>query len=155
MTERSSAMKFKRGVSTKETLIENVGEKMKKKEKISGCVWIFIALVLQTFTPAVFKQASLATDINNLPQMFTNAFLIIGVILFCSRFIAWQVVLRTFPLSVAHPVMSLSFITILVLGVVWFRETVTIGNIFGSFFIIFGVFLNSQAGKKTMEVNRK
>ncbi len=64
---------------------------------------------------------------------------------FLSAFIAsvfWMLAMTKFKISFAYPFMSLSFVFVLILSAIIFKESITIGNIIGLIFIITGLIIS-------------
>jgi drug/metabolite transporter (DMT)-like permease len=59
--------------------------------------------------------------------------------------LTWMASLKEFELSKAYPYMSLSFIAVILLSVVFFKETLSIQKIIGSALIIAGLIILSKA----------
>jgi len=66
----------------------------------------------------------------------------VGLIILHSAYaLGWQQVLKKMPLNIAYSNRSLGVIWGMVLGVIFFNETVTSNMILGSFIIVAGLFL--------------
>jgi drug/metabolite transporter (DMT)-like permease len=59
--------------------------------------------------------------------------------------LAWMAALTRFNLSFAYPFMSLSFVLVIVLSAVLFREPLTIHRLAGMSLIVLGLFLSSRS----------
>ena len=67
---------------------------------------------------------------------------------FSSAFIAsffWMAAMTKFELSFAYPFMSLSFVFIVILSIILFKEPLCIWKLIGLLFILTGVFITSKA----------
>jgi len=80
---------------------------------------------------------------------FFNIFTIIACICLILRGFVWLILLRKFDLVFVYPFMSISYILILIVSCILFKEAITIGKIVGSFLITGGVFSISLGEKKT------
>lgn len=124
-----------------------VGKEQKTGYTISKtAAYFFLALTLlfKAFNPAFFKKAALTITSFNLLEIGTNIFFLISLFLFFSRTFTWQMALSRFNLSYAFPFMSLSFVIILTTGYFFFDEPVSLNNIIGSVFIIFGTVIMTK-----------
>jgi multidrug transporter EmrE-like cation transporter len=73
-----------------------------------------------------------------------NGWFITGLALYAISVVNWLVVLDRMALSVAYPLMSLGYILTLVLGVMLFREPLSLMRVLGVVVIIIGVILISR-----------
>lgn len=74
-------------------------------------------------------------------QFFRIPELLIGLVCFGSSFLLWVFVLRKMDLSVAYPMVSLSYIIVTFLAVYFLHETWNLPKLAGLLLIIFGVLL--------------
>lgn len=58
--------------------------------------------------------------------------------------LAWQAALSKFPLSVAYPFMSLSFVGVMFLSAVMFHEAITLPKVLGMTLIVLGLAVGVQ-----------
>lgn len=78
-----------------------------------------------------------------LMDIFTNLWIIFGIICFVSSMILWIKVISEMELSSAYPTVSASYIIVFFLSVLLFNETVSSVKIMGLVFVAAGVyFLN-------------
>ncbi len=83
---------------------------------------------------------------NVILQIFQNPWLFVGMILFGSSFVVWLFVLPKFNLNIAYPISVATQIIILsVAGIFLLNESLSLLQIGGVAFIIFGIFLLSKA----------
>ena len=59
-------------------------------------------------------------------------------------FLCWVGAMTKFELSYAYPFTSLSFVLVLVMSTLFFRESVSISKVLGIAFILAGIFLGSR-----------
>ena len=69
-----------------------------------------------------------------------NPFVFFGLSLYAISSVVWLFVLKKFELSVAYPSLALTYIIIVVLSAIFFKEPLTINKILGVLLIFFGVF---------------
>lgn len=78
-------------------------------------------------------------------KMLLDPFIISG---FASAFIAslfWMLAMTKFNLSFAYPFMSLSFVIVLILSVLIFKESFTVYKVVGLSFILAGIVITSRS----------
>ncbi len=78
-------------------------------------------------------------------KMLLDPFIISG---FASAFIAslfWMLAMTKFNLSFAYPFMSLSFVIVLILSVLIFKESFTVYKVVGLSFILVGIVITSRS----------
>jgi multidrug transporter EmrE-like cation transporter len=78
--------------------------------------------------------------LNTLFQIFTNIWIVTGIMFFVSSMILWIKVISTMELSKAYPTVSLSYIIVFILSVFLFSETVTPDKIIGLILVSAGVY---------------
>lgn len=85
---------------------------------------------------------------NHTVSLQVHSLFVIGILLYVLSFILWIYILQKFQLSFISPVAyGLTFISIAILSIIVFKESMTILQIVGIVLIISGVFLAS-IGKK-------
>jgi multidrug transporter EmrE-like cation transporter len=87
----------------------------------------------------------LPDKINFLFHVLLDPYILSG---FAAAFIAsffWMAAMTKFDLSFAYPFMSLAFVLVLILSVMFFREPLTIHKVAGMFFIVTGIFISSRS----------
>jgi uncharacterized membrane protein len=85
----------------------------------NGKIWFFVSLVFNPWVMSGFIAAFLAS-------------------------ICWMAAMTKFQLSHAYPFTSLSFVLVLILSAVLFRESITLPKVIGMIFIMIGVIVGSQ-----------
>lgn len=113
---------------------------MDAKTVFFPATWLIILyIVLRTLIQIVFKHIALGpSGTNYFVLIFDPLFYLAGFIFFVQAVI-WLMVLKRLPLSVAYPFTSLTVITLLISGALFFGETITIGNVLGTMLIMSGV----------------
>ena len=76
--------------------------------------------------------------------IFSNVYVIIGVILFASSSVGWLLALSKVPLSYAYPIVSLGYVFVTFFSWFFFHEAVSVLRIVGLGIIIGGVLLLSR-----------
>jgi len=105
---------------------------------------VLLPLMLMVFGQIMFKMGSAYGG-------FLNIFVITGYIALLSRSLIWIAVLRHLPLSFAYPVLSLSFVFILLASYYIFQEQLTFFKLTGCVLIIVGVSAISMGMQKGAE----
>ena len=62
-----------------------------------------------------------------------------GIVFWALELASWTAVLQKVPLSIAFPLMALSYATIVIAGAILFKEHININHAFGVFLITAGV----------------
>lgn len=114
---------------------------------------LVIALLMQASVPVVFKISALSTPTHGSVLNMIGPLFFLGVALFGGRILLWHWLLRFYPLSILHPLQSLSLIALLLFGYILFDETITVNNIIGSIIIIVSLSLMPFAERQAL--NRK
>jgi len=76
----------------------------------------------------------------------THPLIWLGILLWVVESIAWVLVLQRSPLSMAFPVMTLSYATVPLAGLLLLRERMTLRQMLGAGLIFSGVLLVAAAG---------
>jgi multidrug transporter EmrE-like cation transporter len=74
-------------------------------------------------------------------RVLLNGWFIVGLVLYAVSVVNWLVVLDRLAFSVAYPLMSIGYILTLALGVMLFREPLSLTRVLGVAVIIAGVVL--------------
>lgn len=109
-----------------------------------------IILILLTIITSVIGQFFIKHGVTNSNLTFSlfsvlkiifSPFVFFGLIFYALSAITWLFVLQKTPLSIAYPLLSFSYVFIVVLSVLFLKESMTINKIFGCLLILFGIFL--------------
>lgn len=87
------------------------------------------------------SQIPLKNGLISVLAKISNPYIILGGIAYVSSFLLWIYILTKNPISFVYPIMSLSYITVMVFSIFLFRESVVIYQWIGVFLIISGTFL--------------
>jgi len=82
---------------------------------------------------------SLGPIIQALPKMFSNLFVLLGIAIYLLSTVLWLWVLSKVPLSFAYPMISLSYVIIIIAGKWIFKERIDIWKITAIVLILAGV----------------
>ncbi|GAB4261259.1 EamA family transporter [Thermincola ferriacetica] len=110
-------------------------------EDKQGYYLILLSLFLMVFGQIMSKMGS------SYESLF-NVFVVVGYAALLLRGLVWLFILKRLPVSFAYPMMSLSFVLILVASYFVFGEAITLYKLLGSLLIIAGVFFISSGGLK-------
>jgi drug/metabolite transporter (DMT)-like permease len=117
---------------------------------------LMIAMCLTVTGELLFKtgmnrhgelNVSLPTLIPTAIKLFTSPFVLGGFVFVFSGALFWLAVLSRWPLSLAYPLLSISYIIGIVASVLRLKEKVSPVQIAGVFVIILGVFLISRSAE--------
>jgi drug/metabolite transporter (DMT)-like permease len=87
------------------------------------------------------KSASISIGHFTILNIFTNGYYISGIICLVLQSFFWMIALKKYPLSTAYFFMSNVYVVILFGSYFIFHEKITVNNIIGSIFIVFGVYI--------------
>ncbi len=77
--------------------------------------------------------------------MFLNPWVFVGLFCFGLSSVFWLVVLSRLPLSLVYPMVSIGYIIVALLSIVFFQETISLIRWAGIIVIVLGVFLISRS----------
>lgn len=97
---------------------------------------LFIAL--RTFNQILFKYVALGPGGASYSALIFDPLFYIAFLIFIAQAVVWLFVLNRFSLSCVYPFTSLTFVTIMASGAIFFKEIITLGNVFGAVVIIAG-----------------
>ena len=123
---------------------------MNKKNPLSSYLLLLIPITLLIIGQISTKYGSLLLN-NASPETFffwLNPYIAVGYSCLVLRGIIWVFILRRIELSLAYPLLSISFVIILIFSYYLFGEQISFQKVIGTFFIIGGVisigFSNTQ-----------
>ncbi len=102
---------------------------------------LFLVLAIMVFGQIMSKLGS-AQD------TLLNIFIFLGYSALILRGVLWTFALKDVAISLAYPLLSLSFVLILGVSHLLFNEPLTVGKVVGSALIIAGVILTSMSKLK-------
>ena len=101
---------------------------------------MLLAVVGQFFLKRGVLASSLLPNVESIIRTVLSPLVLLGFILYGVSAVVWLFVLQRFPLSVAYPALSLTYVAIVILSVVALKEPITSLKIAGVLFIIIGVY---------------
>ncbi|RKZ31232.1 hypothetical protein DRQ36_02735 [bacterium] len=78
-------------------------------------------------------------SISNLLKVFTNGWVLGGIVMIGSQMLLWFWILGRYDLTKAYPLISMSYIFALILSVIFLKEHPGAVRIFGTVLIVIGV----------------
>lgn len=118
-----------------------------------GYVYIFLTILFTVYGQLILKQqvntiSLLPSGINLFPFyvkfILTRPLVISGFISALLASLAWIAAISKFELSYAYPFMSLNFVVVVMLALIFFGENLNSYKIVGLLFICIGVFIVSK-----------
>lgn len=104
-----------------------------------GYGYLAIFLLLATLLQVVFKSVAIGKGGTDYIQLLVDPLFYLSCLLLLGQTFAWVRVLRYLPLSHAYPFTSLTIITALMNGALFFGESITYMNVVGGVVIAGGV----------------
>lgn len=104
---------------------------------------VLIPIVLLSLGQLLSKQGALTIEKTG---QLVNVYLVAGYCLLLLRGFIWILILKKVSISLAYPMMSLTYVIILVFSYLIFNETITTYNIIGTALIITGIITLSLGG---------
>lgn len=134
----------------------------RKKHLTLKILLILVSIdLLETLAQFCFKKSALSFSnfqinsfldvLNFIRTIIPSGYLWLGLIFVVLIFITWSTVLSRIDLSVAVPVCSFSYITIPLVSMIFFHESISWVRWMGIFLIIIGVILVSMSSVRRKE----
>ncbi len=122
---------------------------MRARDNVLTGMWLIISFIgLRTLNQILFKHVALGPGGSSYPQLFLEPLFYLAGVIFFGQAVVWILILKRLPLSVAYPFTSLTIISLLVSGILFFGESLTMGNVLGAIIIMSGIVVIS--GEKGM-----
>ena len=111
-----------------------------KQIKPASLALIALVIIMMSFGQTMAKLGALQFNTSGQEAPYTAYLLVAGAYsMMMLRSLIWIKVLKETPLSVAYPMLSLSFIFILLISSLVFSESITNNKIYGALCIITGI----------------
>jgi multidrug transporter EmrE-like cation transporter len=117
---------------------------------------VLICVVAGALGQVIWKQGMSTMDkingfedllkIKTILDIFTNKYIIIGLILYGSVFILWLAALSTLDVSFMYPLLSLAYVVTAVFAFVFLGETVAFSRWAGIALVVMGCILIAKSG---------
>ena len=88
-----------------------------------------------------FSADNLQHFLATFSKVIKNPNILIGTALFASAYFFWLIILSWFKVSIAYPLLSLSFIFVVIFSYFFLNEKLFLHNYLGIFLIIMGIIL--------------
>ena len=126
-----------------------MSKRNEKEYRLLPYLWVLIPIALMTLGQTFAKVGAIKIAAG---EGLINIFLIAGYVLLIVRGVIWILIISKVKLVLAYPLMSLTYVIVLVIAASVFNEVITLHNVIGSAFIIAGVTVLSlgelQLGKR-------
>ncbi len=112
---------------------------------------VFTTLALTIYGQIIIKKritlyGSMPIDLRQkiffLLKLFFDPYVFSGFLSAVLASLFWMAAMTKLPITRAYPIMSLAPILVLIFGVIFLGETITVGKIAGTIFIIIGTYLS-------------
>lgn len=114
----------------------------------SGITLILFFIVLRTLSQILLKIVALGPGGIDFFDLFVDPLFYVAGFIFLAQAIVWLLVLKRMALSIAYPFTSLTIITMLISGMLFFEESITLGNILGAGIIMTGIIVIAGGQEK-------
>jgi drug/metabolite transporter (DMT)-like permease len=120
---------------------------------VTGFAYILATVLFTVYGQLVLKwqvnkagvmPASALHKIIFLIRLIWNSWILSGMLAGFLAFLCWMAAMTKFELSYAYPFMSLSFLLVLILSAVLFREPMTIAKTVGVTLVVVGLIIASR-----------
>jgi len=128
-----------------------------------GMIFIFASVVLSACAQLFLKAGMLEVAMHDLPRHLANmaghwplflpaiSWLGLGLLCYAVSMLFWMAALAKYELSLAYPMLSLSYVLVYFVAVAWPRlgESVSMSKTMGIVFIVAGVILVTYSARQT------
>ncbi len=104
------------------------------------CGSMITAVIGQFFLKKGINISPLSHSVLSIVKTIFSPLVFVGFLMYGMSSIFWLFVLQKFPLSVAYPALSITYVIIVVLSAIILNEPITTFKILGLSLIIFGVY---------------
>ena len=127
---------------------------MKPVFDLPGLTYILLTLVFTVYGQLVLKwQMSSAgalpqgglEKLSFLLQQFLNPWIFSGFAAAFVASLAWMAAMTRFPLNYAYPFMSLAFVIVMILGVLFLGEVLSLRKVLGTLLVVAGLIVIARA----------
>ncbi len=102
---------------------------------------LFLAIALGITGQVIYKYGALKLQEFDLLQIITNPYFILGSVFYGISAILWFWSLSKLELSFAYPFLAISYVAIMTIGILVFKEQLLLSKIIGITFIITGLII--------------
>ena len=115
-----------------------------------GYLYILLTVIFTVYGQLILKWR--LSQFDNIPEAFiskiwyllslySDVWIVSGFVSAMIASVFWMMALTKFQLSTAYPMMSISFVIVFFLSVIFFNETISANKLIGLGFILFGIVL--------------
>lgn len=124
-----------------------------KSQALLGYVYIALTIALTVYGQIVLKwrlnlkgspPEGIVNTLQFMLRTLSDGYVVSTYLAALLASLTWMTALTRLELSFAYPFMGLAFVFVLVLGIAFFGETLTIGKVVGTLLIVAGLFLCSR-----------
>lgn len=101
---------------------------------------MLLAILGQFLLKRGILASTLSPNLDSIIKTIFSPFVLVGFIVYGISSIIWLFVLQKFPLSVAYPALSLTYVVIVILSVFLLKEPFTSLKVIGMLLIVLGVY---------------
>lgn len=116
------------------------------KTKIWAIILVILCTIIATLAQVFYKLSMINTSFN-LSSLIHNYYLWFGFFLYGFGAITLILALKGGELSVIYPILSLSYIWVFLISIIFFGELVNFSKLLGISFVVLGVILIGSLGK--------
>ncbi|MGZ9586205.1 EamA family transporter [Paenibacillus marinisediminis] len=113
---------------------------------------VIVSILLSSFGQIAMKYGTLKlTNLDNLTifqkliEYFMNLYVVSGFLLYGISAVVWIFAISKLPLSIAYPMVGLSYVLVMILSYFIFNEPITIIKVIGMVLITSGVIVIAKA----------
>ncbi len=124
---------------------------MREGRTMFAITLVLVCVLVGAFGQIVWKQGMSSMDkITNVDELlkiktifniFTNKYILLGIVLYGSAFILWLAAMSTLDISFMYPLLSLAYVVTAVFAVVFLGEVVTFSRWAGIALVVIGCIL--------------
>lgn len=115
-------------------------------------ILVLVSIVLSSFGQVTMKygtmQLTQLININVFQKLlvyFTNIYIVLGFVLYALSAFIWIFAISKLPLSIAYPLVGISYVIVMVLSYFMFKEPITLTKVIGVLLIISGVIVIARS----------
>lgn len=102
-----------------------------------------LAIAGQILLKRGIMVSTISANIGDIIKTLFSSLIFFGFLLYGISSLLWLLVLKNFPLSIAAPTLSLSYVFLFIYGMIFLGEKITAANVVGLVCIVIGVLLIS------------
>lgn len=119
-----------------------------------GYVYIFSTIIFTVYSQLIMRwqvaqagalPVDLMGKVHFFAQLFINPWVISSIAATLLAGISWMLTMTRFEISYAYPWVSLNFVLMLLLGVLFFNESFNTTKILGTLLVMSGIFVISRS----------